>query len=169
MLVKKKNPNWQPSEKPDLAVGETLEVTDARALVISGDAIAIDPDTGIELSAFELYGEIIDNELEEFRQYQAMKKQEALAAKLKKENEELIKEVAKKSAEKEIEKEEKTATEEATDGESKTATEAEIKTKTLDKNIDAMSWKELTVLGREKNIYKVGMTKEALIKALKNE
>lgn len=157
MLVKKKNPNWQPSEKPDLAVGETLEVTDAKALVISGDAIAIDPKTGIELSAFELYGEIVDNELEEFRQYQAMKKQEALAAQLKKENEELIKEVAKKSAEKEVEKE--TATEEATEGESKTATEA----------IDKMSWKELTTLGREKGIYKVGMKKAALIEALKND
>lgn len=167
MLVKKKNPNWQPSEKPDLAVGETLEVTDAKALVISGDAIAIDPKTGIELSAFELYGEIVDNELEEFRQYQAMKKQEALAAQLKKENEELIKEVAKKSAEKEVEKE--TATEEATKGESKTATEADEKNQTPNDDIDTMSWKELTALGREKNIYKVGMTKEALIKALKNE
>ena len=43
-LVKKVNPEWSPSENPDLKVGETLDVTDYRTLVITGSAVLVDED-----------------------------------------------------------------------------------------------------------------------------
>ena len=47
-LLKKIKADWLPSEKPDLAIGEVLEVTDYRRLVQSGTAILVD-ENGNEL------------------------------------------------------------------------------------------------------------------------
>lgn len=47
MLLKKINPNWNPIEKPDLKVGETIEKTDYRKLVETGAAICVD-ENGVE-------------------------------------------------------------------------------------------------------------------------
>lgn len=41
-LLKKVNPDWQPAEKSNLAVGETIEVTDYENLVKSGFAVLVD-------------------------------------------------------------------------------------------------------------------------------
>lgn len=88
MIVKKKNPQWFPSENIKLKVGETIEITDPRSLILNGDAIALNED-GVEVSAYELYGVVVKDEMEEFQEYIAMKKQEALMNQLKKEKEEL--------------------------------------------------------------------------------
>jgi len=41
-LLKKTNNDWQPSERPNLKVGETLEVTDYINLVKTGMAVLVD-------------------------------------------------------------------------------------------------------------------------------
>ena len=100
MIVKKKNPEWFPSEKKDLKVGETIEITDPRTLILSGDVIALD-EKGAELSAYELYGVIVKDELKEFREYIESKKANSLKASLEKEKEELEKQLAEARAAKE--------------------------------------------------------------------
>lgn len=154
MLVKKIDSSWVPSENPELKVGETIDMTNPEELIRAGSVVALD-ENGIEISAYELYGVIIDRELREFIEYQKMKKQEAMKESLEKELEDLKQQEAKEST--------KTATEEKTGGESKTATEAS------EKDIDSMSWQEMTKLGTELGIYKVGMKKDDLIAKLKNE
>ncbi len=84
MLVKKINPEWKPSENKELKVGETIEMTDAKALILNGDAVAIG-DRGQELSAYELYGVIVERELQEFEEYTKMKKAQAEKDSLEKE------------------------------------------------------------------------------------
>jgi len=84
MLVKKVNPEWQPSENPGLKVGETIEITDPKALILSGAAVGVGKQ-GEELSAYELYGVIIDNDLEGFEEYLKVKKANAIKAKLEQE------------------------------------------------------------------------------------
>lgn len=41
-IVKKINELWEPSEKPNLKVGERIEVTDYKSLVVSGMAVLVD-------------------------------------------------------------------------------------------------------------------------------
>lgn len=106
MIVKKKNPQWFPSENIKLKVGETIEITDPKALILNGDVIALNED-GVEVSAYELYGVVVKDEMEEFQQYLAMKKQEALMNSLKKEKEELESQLADAKEVTEEKKEEK--------------------------------------------------------------
>jgi len=84
MLVKKRNPEWKPSENPDLKVGETIDITDPKALIINGDVAALD-DSGNELSPYDLYGVMVKDELDEFKQFLAIKKAESEKARLEKE------------------------------------------------------------------------------------
>lgn len=76
MLVRKKNPDWRPSENKELKVGETIEITDPRQLILNGDVTAID-ETGVERSAYELYGVLVKDELNEFQEFLKVKKAEA--------------------------------------------------------------------------------------------
>lgn len=84
MLVKKINPAWKPSEKPDLEVGDTIEITDPKQLIVSGMAVGIGSQ-GDELSAYEMYGVLVDTELKEFEQFVKMKKATALKEQLEEE------------------------------------------------------------------------------------
>lgn len=93
MIVKKKNPDWFPSENKGLKVGETIEMTDPKSLILSGDAVGVD-ESGTELSAYELYGVIVRDELQEFKEYLATKKANSLKDSLEKEKEELEKQLA---------------------------------------------------------------------------
>lgn len=88
MLVKKKNPSWFPSENKQLKVGETIEMTDPKQLIVNGDVVGVG-EAGEELGAYELYGVLIADEVKEFEEYIKMKKQEALKDKLEKEKAEL--------------------------------------------------------------------------------
>lgn len=108
MIVKKKNPEWFPSENKKLKVGESIEITDPKALILNGDVVALNED-GVEVSAYELYGVVVKNEMEEFQQYLAMKKQEALMNQLKKEKEDLESQLAEKEEVFEEKKEEEPA------------------------------------------------------------
>lgn len=76
MKVQKKDPNWFPSEKPMMKVGEIIEITDAKQLIINGTVVAIGED-GENISAFDLYGEMIPSEIEEFQTFMKLKKAEA--------------------------------------------------------------------------------------------
>lgn len=91
MLVKKINPNWTPVENNALKVGETIDITDPRALILNGDCVAVEKD-GSEKGSFELYGVLAGSEKEEFEQWIAMKKQKELQEKLAEEQKVLIKE-----------------------------------------------------------------------------
>lgn len=86
MLVKKINPEWHPAENPGLQVGETVDITDARALVLNGDVVAVTSD-GTEISGYELFGVLAGQEKKEFEEWLAMKRsakqQDALKAEKK--------------------------------------------------------------------------------------
>ncbi len=90
MKVKKINSQWFPSESPHLAVGETVEITDPKALIVSGAVVGIG-ENGVELSAYELYGVLVTDEKKEFEEYLKLKKEEALNQKLVEDKKELEK------------------------------------------------------------------------------
>lgn len=88
MLVKKVNPDWFPSENKTLRVGDRIEITDPKSLIINGDVQAIG-DNGEDVSSFELYGQASKSEMEEFGEYMKMKRQESIKSVLEAEKEEL--------------------------------------------------------------------------------
>jgi len=92
MKVKKINPEWQPIENRGLKVGEVIEITDPRALIVNGDVVGVGED-GEELTALDLYDVITGSDKEEFLKFQAMKKQEGIKKHLEKEKEELEKQL----------------------------------------------------------------------------
>lgn len=170
MLVKKINSEWKPKENEGLEVGGTIEMTDPKELILGGDAVAIDSSTGAEISAFELYGVVVEREFEEYKKYQQEKSQQRQAEKLQKEQEELQNKIKEKIAEdKKLAEASTVVTEEKKEVvETPVVDNKEFADKAEDKAIEKLSWKELTTLGTEKGIYKVGMKKEALVEALKN-
>lgn len=88
MLIKKKNPEWFPSENKELKVGDVIDITNPQALILGGDAVAVDA-TGVEISSFELYGVLVKDEMSEFQEYMKMKKAETEKNRLEKERVEL--------------------------------------------------------------------------------
>ncbi len=88
MLVKKKKSSWTPSEKKDLKVGDIIEITDPRTLILNGDVVAVGTE-GEEISAYELYGVLVKDEREEFEEYLKVKKATAMKEQLEKEAAEL--------------------------------------------------------------------------------
>lgn len=104
MKVKKVNPEWQPSENPGLKVGDTLEITDPKSLILNGDVVGVGS-KGEELSAYELYGVIVANDLDGFDEFLQEKKARAIKAQLEAESQALEAELAKTQ-----EKEEESAT-----------------------------------------------------------
>lgn len=120
MLVKKINPEWFPAENNKLAVGDTIEITDPKSLIVSGDVVGLD-ENGNEVSAFELYGVVIDTEMQEFQSYMKLKKAEQERDRLLKEKETLEAEV--KSTDTVAVDTSKTATEVVAEAATKTVTE----------------------------------------------
>ncbi len=118
MKVRKINPDWKPAENPDLKVGEMIEKTNPRQLILEGNAEAID-ENGVVISAYELYGVIIQNERKEFEEFLKMKKAQSAKTALEQEAADLKAQLEKNKK--------KTATEVATKGVAKTATEAKEK------------------------------------------
>ena len=104
MKVKKINPEWAPSENKELKVGETIEITDPRDLILNGDVIGITED-GSEIGSYELYGVVDPNEMEELKEFKKLKQEEATQKRLQEENENLAKEKADLEAQAEIAKE----------------------------------------------------------------
>lgn len=111
MIVKKVNPEWKPSENPDLKVGETIDMTDPKQLILNGDVVGIED--GVEISAYEKYGVYSPKETQEFEDFIAMKKQESLKKKLEAESEELKKKIAEAKPAQETSTETPAPTEEA--------------------------------------------------------
>ena len=94
MLVKKKNQNWFPHENNELKVGDTIEITDPKQLILDGDVVGLAEDGTTELSAYELYGVIVADEAQEFQEYIKLKKAEAQQSALQKEAEAIKAELA---------------------------------------------------------------------------
>ena len=103
-LLKKIDPEWYPSENKNLKVGETIEITDPRDLIINGTAVALRPD-GTEVSAYEMYGVLTSKDKSELEDFLAFKRQKQVQEKLEKEQASL-KEQLEKVEEKEEVKEE---------------------------------------------------------------
>ncbi len=93
MLVKKVNPEWYPSENKALKVGEVVDITDAKQLIVNGDVIGLAEDGVTELSAYELYGVLVKSEAEEFEEFIRLKKAQATQATLQAEQAKLKAEV----------------------------------------------------------------------------
>jgi len=140
MKIKKIDPNWYPSENRELKVGETVEITDPKALILSGQAVAVDKN-GVEISAYDLYGVIAGNEKKDFEQWLAMKKEQTTKKTLEKQEVKLKEEL------------------QVTQPEAR-----EVATPPADTKI---SWIELVQKGKEAGIYKAGMSREQLEAALK--
>lgn len=89
-LLKKVDPSWSPAEKrgQKFEVGDTIEITDPKELILSGAAVAVGPNDE-EFGAFELYGVITDKDKKEFEEFKTFKQQQVLAVKLEAEKEEL--------------------------------------------------------------------------------
>lgn len=137
MLVKKINPEWQPSEKPGIKVGETIEMTNPRQLILTGMVRAVNED-GTEISTFDLYGVITKDERSEFEEYQKIKRMEASKVSLEKEAIDL-------KAQLEADK--------------KTATEVVVKIQP--------TYQELVKQAQDKGVWKVNMSKRQIEEALK--
>lgn len=103
MIVKKKNPAWQPSENPGLKVGETIEITDPKSLILAGYVVAVD-EQGAEIPAYDLYGVIIADEKKEFEDYIKMKRLQAQKAILEKQQAELKAQLPEEKKEEKVEK-----------------------------------------------------------------
>jgi hypothetical protein len=101
MLIKKIDPNWYPSEKKDLKVGETIEFDNPRELIINGQAVAIVD--GLEKTPYELYGVWTKVDEDGYKEYLAWKNLQALKEKereLAAQNEQLKEQIIEKAEEK---------------------------------------------------------------------
>ena len=105
MLVKKVNPEWCPKENENLKVGETIEITDPKILILHGDVVGVG-ENGVEMSAYELYGVIVADERKDFEEYLKLKKQEELKEKLEADSAKLKEEVVEPAAATEVKVEE---------------------------------------------------------------
>lgn len=92
MKVKKINPEWFPLENRELKVGETVEITDPKVLILTGQVVAVDV-SGVEISAYDLYGVVIPNEKKEFEEWLALKKQKSIKSSLEQQNIKLTQEL----------------------------------------------------------------------------
>lgn len=103
MLVKKINSEWFPSENKGLKVGETVDITNPKELILHGDVVAVD-ESGVEISSYDLYGIISKDERKDFEAYLQVKKATAYKEVLEKEQAELKAQAAKLDAPKETAK-----------------------------------------------------------------
>lgn len=139
MLVKKLKSEWKPSENLGLQVGETMDITDPRRLILDGMCIAIG-DNGEELDAFDLFGVVDQNLVDELKAFKAAKHQEQIKKELEEEREKLEAELAelKKSNAKKYEAAE----------------------------LEAMDWQELRKKAIEAGVFKPDMKKKEVIQVL---
>lgn len=146
MLVRKINSNWSPSENRFLKVGELVEITDPYKLILDGDVEGVDEE-GNTISAYDLYGIVTGREMEEFKDWKALKAAQVEQRRLLKEQAELEEFAASQRPAPALEPE----TQEV-----------------AQPDYDSMPWNDLVSKSKEKGLYKVGMKKEQVIEALKN-
>lgn len=139
MLVKKLKSEWKPSENLGLQVGETMDITDPQRLILDGMCVAIG-DNGEELDAFDLFGVVDQNLVDELKAFKAAKHQEQIKKELEEEREKLEAELAelKKSNAKKYEAAE----------------------------LEAMDWQELRKKAIEAGVFKPDMKKKEVIQVL---
>jgi len=88
MLVKKIDPNWNPAENRGLKVGDTIEITDPKQLIIDGKVVSYNEETGEELGAFEMFGTVTEKDIRELREMRRKEREEKKEILLKKNLEE---------------------------------------------------------------------------------
>lgn len=139
MKVRKLQSDWKPSENPGLQVGETIHITNPRQLILDKKCIAIG-ENGEELDAFDLYGVVDSNLVNELKSFKNAKHQEQIKKNLEKEKVILEKELQ--------------------DIKDKNAK----KTKAI--SYDKMPWKELRQAAINADVFKPAMKKPEIIAAL---
>ncbi len=156
MLVKKIDPEWVPSEKKDLLVGETIEITNPRQLITEGKVVAIGS-SGEEISAYDLYGVVIASEKKEFEAFLKIRQAESLKKTLEKEQEVLVQ---KKNTLDTVEKQKMNPY-------GLVVSMADASTPVVIPEVnEKTSWDELIKKGSDLGVYKVGMKKADLIVAI---
>lgn len=90
MRVRKIDPDWNPSENPSLQVGEVIDISDPKVLILNEQVEALG-DADEVITAYELYGILTPKEEREFRDYLRLKRAKEANQNLMKKNEELNK------------------------------------------------------------------------------
>lgn len=139
MLVKKLKSEWKPSENIGLQVGETIEMTDPRQLILDGMCVAVGED-GETLDAFDLYGVVDPKLVEELKAFKDMKHAEEIKKNLEEEQVVLSTELAALK-----------------EGNAKKYKAAEL---------EAMDWQELRKRAIEAGVFKPDMKKREVIAIL---
>ena len=139
MLVKKTKSEWKPSENLGLQVGDTIDITDPQQLILDGYCIGVSED-GKELDAFDLYGVVDKDLVDEMKSFKEAKHQEQVKKHLEAEREDLEEELAalKKSNAKKYEAVE----------------------------LESMSWQDLRKKAIAADVFKPAMKKKQVIEAL---
>jgi len=100
MWVKKINPDWAPQEHPGILVGDVVDFPGNIEKLLKEGNIILSDEQGNEVSAFDTTGVLTDRELNEFKEYREMQKQEALKKSLEAERDTLLAEAEALKAEK---------------------------------------------------------------------
>lgn len=141
MKVRKtqKGSEWFPSENKGLKVGETIDITDPRELIVKGWAVAVGDD-GQDLDAFDLYGVVDPDLVEELKAFKEAQHAKQVKANLEREHKELEKELA------------------------------ELKKKNAKKyklaELEAMDWQDLRKEATDLGVMKPGMDRKTLTAAM---
>lgn len=139
MLVKKTNSEWKPSENMGLKVGDTIDITDPKRLILDKMCVAIGSD-GETLDAFDLY-DVVDPELvAEMREFKKVKHAEEIKKSLEAEKDDLEEALAELKA--------------------KNAKKTQIL------ELDSMEWKALRQKAIDAKVFKPAMKKPEVIAAL---
>lgn len=88
MKVRKIDETWEPAEHRGLQVGEIVDITDPKSLILQGRVEAVG-EQGETITAFELYGVLTEKEEKEFRDYLLLKRAKEANKRLTEENEKL--------------------------------------------------------------------------------
>ena len=102
MKVRKQKSEWKPSENLGLQIGDTIDITNPKQLILDGMCVAVGED-GEELDAFDLYKIVTEDLMTELKSFKATQHQEQIKKELDLENEELseeLKEIKAKNAKK---------------------------------------------------------------------
>lgn len=139
MLVRKQKAEWIPSENKGLKVGDTIEISDPRQLILDGMCVAVGDD-GQDLDAFDLYGVVDKDLVAELKAYKEAQHAQQVKSNLEAEKEKLEKELA------ELKK---------TNAKKYKAAE-----------IEAMEWQDLRKAAIEAKVFKPEMKRKEVIAAL---
>ena len=82
--VKKLHPDWQPQEHPNIVIGDIVDFPGSCEKLLQEGFVVLCTKEGVELSTYETTGKITEREMNEFRAWVELKKNERLKKELEK-------------------------------------------------------------------------------------